>query len=479
MGPNDELDTHYTISKDERATGKRSKLQALAPMPKFLHSNLTASMSELIENSAKSKSEEWPAPYSKQDSQADGSFGQQPTPPRGSHHSPQTAGDDRQATQLHGLQWLLQRNKQLEDEIHQLCEGSLGIHRPPSLPNNIQVFHCLYLAHHDNDGHGGDKDNRWNTYLSKPRWEIQAGHVTLRGHFLVPDSREYIKRKGGTDFVVYQYYKEEHQLSAVKAALRDSGPIPEPEPAYQHILLNSDDMVNTVQALFEQFSTLRMEFPKVHKDQKLESPFIWWYHCRKLHAGQSPRPEESPLLTQLIDWIENNYAATYEAVDEQFRRGRVSSSSMEYFIRPGQVVVPNNNEGLVRGYLAVSRPALEKDTPRDGKEIPAANQRTWTVEVERLDYSGGFHCFNEQLSVKLETGTEDEEVDIASLTTLPLEHVSHSIREGLLRRGKMFWKFRNRQLVSYEGDLVTGKHGVYYTFSFDSLFETMLLIWVA
>ena len=459
-------DTPYTISKDEIAISENSELgHPFMPVglvqetPRaFLNRNTRVPGVERIPS-------------------ANASFRQLRTLPWGSHQSLQMTEDDQQATQLHRLQWLIQRNKQLESEIDQLREGSLGISQPASLSNNIQVFHCLHDEGPDESTIGDDSDDDgWSTYSSRPSWEIQEGDATLRSQFLVPDSREYIKKKGGIDFVIYKFYTKVHQQSAVKAALRDSEPLPEPESAYQHILLNSDDMVDAVQTLFASYPTLRMEFPKVHRDQQLESPFIWWYHCRKLHAGRNPRSVESPLVAKLTDWIEINYAATYNAVDDQFRRGRVSGSSMEYFMRSGQVIVSDDN-GLVRGYQAISRPTLAEDTLHDRDEISAAKrQQRWNVRAQRLDYSGEFRCTSIQLPVKLETDTKDEEVDIASLAVLPLEHVSHDVRERLLRRGKMFWKCRDRQLVSYEGKSVAGGHGVWYTFCFDSHSIIMLFI---
>ena len=363
--------------------------------------------------------------------------------------------------------------KYLQQENHHLRSKDAVEHAQAPESKGIQVFHCLqsedHRKHDTSDSDYSDASSTRGTrlphqtrhtrdngayhfpnnpdslrdgivYLSEPRWEIQGRSFALSSQLPVVDAKGYMKKRGDISFAVFNYYIAKNQKSAVEAAMKENSPLPEPKPIHQRILLVSRQMVDAVRALFAQFPTLSSGFPEVKRESWLESPFIWWYHCRKNCKGQNHGFWDVPVnATKLVNWIEQNYAAVYNRIDEQFGRGRVSNLSMPYFIHPDDVLVLNE-DGMVRGYLATSHSIRQK---------PFSSR--WDIKARCLTYLGGFKYNDRSLSVNLEANENDGEVDISSLDLMPFRHASSEIKEKLLHRGKTFWECRDKKLVAYEG----------------------------
>jgi len=346
------------------------------------------------------------------------------------------------------LQQLRQRIQELEDEISKIRAGKTEAKLEDATQINVQVFHCLTESRDE------------IVYLSEPDWETHDGEVILKGRFPVPDPEGYVERKGNVAFIVYKFYNVEHQRVSVDSAMKTKQPLPDPEPVRQDVLLSSDEMIAAVNAFLAQYPTFRTEYPEVHTSKLMAGPFIWWYHYRKSYNVQFLPHRPAHLMVTLIDWIERNYAPLYDQIDNQFRRGRVSNASMEYLVRPGDVLI-SISEGVPMGNLATSRPfpinkpKLSLPGPNDLLGMSEQHQKShhwrWSVMSYSYTYAGHFSQNDMTLTLDFETETEDGEIDISSLGVVPLEYASREVRERLERRGKTFWKCRNKQLVSYEG----------------------------
>jgi hypothetical protein len=317
---------------------------------------------------------------------------------------------------------------------------------------NVQVFHCLI------DGDGEEK-----AYLSEPYWEIHDQDVSLSCRLHVVDPDGYIETKRNIAFAFYKIYTMEHQRVELEEAMKTKGVIPNPEPASLEILLISNDMREAMRRFLDQFSDFRTEFPEVHETKRLTSPFIWWYHCRRSYNLQHLQPREAKLIATLIHWIEDSYSSLYDQVDDQLRRHRVSSTSIEFLVRHGYVLV-SDNDGVPMGYQATSRPrAIDVFNTKHGSQSTsgeAKSRRNWEIKSRSYMYAGNFLWKSMTLTLTLETDTEDGEVDITSLEYVPLAHASEEVRQRLEQRGKTFWKCRNKRLVSYEGFSKAGKAAV-------------------
>ncbi|KAL3423070.1 hypothetical protein PVAG01_04817 [Phlyctema vagabunda] len=351
------------------------------------------------------------------------------------------------------IEELEEKNRNLEQRLQ--MEAA---HRSEQIPPiKTQIFHCL------------DKGDTF--YLSEPVWEIHDEEADLRGRFPIADPEAYIENAGNVAFIVYKYYDIDHQRGQLDEAIKKNQPLPPPEPAQQSVLLRSKEMIGAIEAFFAQLPDFRDEFANVNAEAPMDAPFVWWYHYRKSYKTQNLPYRTAQLVTALLEWIEDNYSVLYDRVENQFDRGKVSGTSMEYLIRPGEVLVKYIDD-VPMGLRAISSPslgALHESTPamsaikspqqqKANKQQKLPYRWTWSIKSYSYVYKGEFVQLNEILQVTFETEGEDEEIDISSLEIMPLKYATLGVREILEQRGKTFWKCRHQQLISYGGDATSRKH---------------------
>ncbi|KAM7203291.1 putative AAA domain containing protein [Rhypophila sp. PSN 637] len=335
----------------------------------------------------------------------------------------------------------------------------------------IQEFHCLEdfeNATKNNAGHSG-RHAKPLMYLGSPAWEVYDGEVKLKGQFPVYDSDTYIKKRGDITFAAYKIYSPEHQTDQVERAIRANESLPPPEPLRQRIVIVSEEMTAAIRAFSALEPTFRDEFTEFNGDDTyhgeddtegrnvLESPFIWWYHYRKSNKIQELPAREIKLVTAITSWIEANYGALYANVDDQLLCGRVSKDSMQYLIRPGQVVILQDKDlPTPTGHVALGRPSRwdTKSQKRDDSyDEPLSQWRCcWTIRVRSYIYAGDFYRKEDTVTFGLSADAEEEEVEITSLRLVPLNFAPEEVSRMLETRGKTFWSCRNKRLVSYDGN---------------------------
>ncbi|KAF4783930.1 hypothetical protein HER10_EVM0001924 [Colletotrichum scovillei] len=318
----------------------------------------------------------------------------------------------------------------------------------PQVNVRVQIFHLL-----DN------KEMGESVYLSEPKWMVICNDIGLVAQFLLVDPEGYIEKEKDISFVIYKCYSEEHQRDAVEKARKSSGSLPTPEPAYQDILLTSEEMVEALEAFFALHPASRQEFPKLYTHSRLSAPFVWWYRHRRSSKIETLPRRQAELVNALVSHIEEAYARLYDNIEEQLSRGYVSNISMEFLFRPGQVLV-SFTDGVPQGHIALSHPYAHVNEPSDiftlpkskgRQDISGNNLSQWTVSSRTISYRGEFVRVVNELKIGLETETENGEIDISSLPVIPLEYASHALRERLMRRGQTFWKCREKRLVSCQG----------------------------
>lgn len=318
----------------------------------------------------------------------------------------------------------------------------------PQVAVRVQTFHRL-----ENENTGE------NVFLSEPEWMVNQNDIRLSARFLLMDPEGYIEKEKDISFVVYKCYSEEHQRDAVEEARKSSGPLPNPEPAYQDILLTSEEMVEALKAFFSLHPASRQEFPQVNTRYRLFAPFLWWYRHRRSNKIESLARRQAELVNALVSHIEEAYATLYDNVDEQLSRGYVSNVSMKYLFRPGQVLV-SFTDGVPQGHIALSRPYTHGDEPsdnstlptsKDGQDPPEKYLSRWNISSRSISYRGDFVRMEHELEFEFETETKNGEIDISSLPVMPLEYTSQAVQERLMRRGQTFWKCRKKRLISFQG----------------------------
>ncbi|KAF4501782.1 TOB3 (member of AAA-ATPase family) [Fusarium agapanthi] len=313
----------------------------------------------------------------------------------------------------------------------------------------FELFYCLERIELDDD----IVDERSRTvYLSPPEWVVFGDDVDLRGRFPITDPGDYAEEQGAS-LIVYKYYSVDYQYDAVNAAKRAKQPLPEPEPASQDVVLVTEEMVEAVEALFELFPSLTDDFPYVYEMGSLQDPHLWWYHCRTSFKIEALSERRAQLVELLVEWIESNFAPLYDQIDDQFKRGKVSSDSIEFLIRPGDTLVANKN-GRYSGRVATTRPAPHKQKKKSedsDKDQEKQGTHTWIVETRSYGYAGKFFAVDKELFIEFPPKYRGGEINITDLNVIPLSYAKPKVKEILRQRGKRFWKLREKTLISYEG----------------------------
>lgn len=338
---------------------------------------------------------------------------------------------------------LKERLQQLEVENSQL---RANLSQPDSV--NVQVFHCL--RGNDRDKHDQNIESS-TAYLSEPDWEKHGEQITLRCQFPVPDPVGYSQHHN-MSFIIYKYYNCYQQELAMKAAVEASEALGKPKAYTQAVVLLSKEMVKAMRAFFAQTPSFA-DVPILAENEVMAPPYTWWYHRRKSHNIQSLPNRQARLVLALVDWIEASYASLFDAIDDQLRRGRVSRFSMPFLLRPGDVLV-SSEDSVPRGHVVLAHPQLNRDNEK-GKGSPQQNATqkpvSWFVQCQSLEYFGEFYLVKEEVKISIETELPDDEVDIATLSVMPLKYSPHNVQDKLTKRAKTWWKLRAKQLVSYEG----------------------------
>lgn len=374
------------------------------------------------------------------------------------------------------------RIQDLEAEISNMQQAASYLKLPDGTSIRTQVFYHLQNDdsndagdYNNADGHsnasddGGDDNGDGITYLVEPEWAIQDEHISLRSRSRILDPKAYVERIGNIAFVIFNVYNASSQRSAVEKAIKKNTPLPTPKPVSQNILLISADMIGAMKAYFSQYPRFRSEYPEVNVENIIQPPFVWWYHARSSDYHLHLQPEQMQLVKLVTDWIEDNYAPDYEKAKNQLRRGRVSKMSLQYLIRPGQVVV-SYCDGKAQGYIAKGCPQIQKPPKITKQQLPAkfvggrfVTEQTlktpiteqkfktkWTIKTKSISYAGSFHWHDSNL--KLDLGAASKEMDIGNLNVVPFEYTTSEVRETLRQRGLKWWKCRGRRLVSYQGE---------------------------
>ncbi|KAI7765298.1 hypothetical protein ACKAV7_005169 [Fusarium commune] len=370
------------------------------------------------------------------------------------HDSAAVSGEDIASHQIlideNTLQALIQRVEKLEEENITLREDADNASTVPmEMPAKVQLFYCLERIELDDDS----VDERSRTvYLSPPEWVVFGDDVDLRGRFPITDPGDYAEEQGAS-LIVYKYYSVDYQYDAVNAAKRAKQPLPEPEPASQDVVLVTEEMVEAVEALFDLFPSFSDDFPYVYEMGSLKDPHLWWYHCRTSFKMEALSERHSQLVGLLVEWIESNFAPLYDQIDDQFKRGKVSSDSIEFLIRPGDTLVADKN-GRYSGRVATTRPAphkQKKKTDDSDKDQEKQVTHTWIVETRSYGYAGKFFAVDKELFIDFPPKYRGGEINITDLNVIPLSYAKPKVKEILRQRGKRFWKLREKTLISYEG----------------------------
>ncbi|EHY54690.1 hypothetical protein ABEF92_003597 [Exophiala dermatitidis] len=393
------------------------------------------------------------------------------------------------------VQDLMQRLKHLEAENQRLSRNSGEAPTNISQPGDIfKVLHRMGRS----------------IYLDEPSWQSHNKSGTeLRFSSFIPSTEGYLARHPEIAFLIIKDYDEsELKLEHGKTTAESV------QPSSQCIQFVSPEMKAAVEELISKVPSNAILFPDFTSENEMTAPYLPIYCASFMLDNILPEldPAHQFLIKALHSAIEESYGPVWTLAKEQFKRGVISPRTAPFLVQPGQVMVSTTGKAA-QAYMATSWPerlpgpssesAGEHDSPdelddlmdlfndsikEDGKlkttghnataleELFPASSKTsrprdhgkhkarnenrrqtvrvceWVVDMWCWTYQGSLQKRAGSRSFRMEFSEDTEEVRIDELGIYPLQYASAETKSLLERRGRIFWKLRNRAFVSYQED---------------------------
>ncbi|KAK0629143.1 hypothetical protein B0T17DRAFT_524767 [Bombardia bombarda] len=326
----------------------------------------------------------------------------------------------------------------LQDELKSLKKRSKE--HEPSV--TYEVFHCIIGS-----------NNSETVYHGEPSWVVTGNDLVLNASSPVLDHRGYIRYKRSLAFVVYKRYSPVKGQAEAKEALMQNKKLPKPEPITESIKIISDEMTDAFDFFVEEQE--KTGTWSGEESRSMQAPYRWWYACRHKNVL--------------------NYHSIYERVDAQFKRGVVTSTSMEYLVRPGDILLQMSEKHIqtlfATSWLAKTIvnafPPEKQDLNSGDSNQKKKHEWSWHAQGVEYTYTGTFNETVTIQEVKLKADSVEEEVKIVDLDVMPLRFAEEAVRAKLERRGKTFWNCREKQLVSYDTSIEDGSYSPAQRFMVD------------
>lgn len=310
-------------------------------------------------------------------------------------------------------------------------------------------------------------------FLDEPTWAVgPGGETVLKSHFGIHDINGFLRQKNDVAFVINKYYDLAQQDQEVRAAVRDKRALPRAECSRETIRFQSFEMIQAAEEFFNQQPNFTEEFPGLNISNGIGAPYLFWYYYRSKNALEGLSPSSLESMKLLTSWIEDNYGELYDLVEDQLKRGVVSAKTIEFLVKPGDVVVWTEKRDLTAA-VAESWPLIKKtpqarqgfslDSRRDDwgtkhKDDEAIPQWKSNVKCWQYGFDGSYYRRARPLEISFKAENQEEEVPITKLSAYPLQYAPEEWEETLEARGKMSWSCRHQRIASYEDD--RGLYGV-------------------
>ncbi len=352
---------------------------------------------------------------------------------------------------------LVVRIKELEEENRALKEKRQ--------PVSMQLFHSItYIG--DDDDHDDDDDDS-AVFLGEPAWDIGPGGVVrLKAQDHIADPMGYIRRRSNVGFIVFRYYSPLYRHPEFERGLSGEGTLPAPQYYDEAIQLTSSELIEVLDRFLNRQPGFRKFFPEYRSGGRMSAPYLWWYHCRTPDCFTKLPEREAYLMGVLTDYINKAYEPVYDRADALFSRNKVSFESMPFLVRPGDVLVSKTAKRIHAFQSESWTHQTTSGSPYmtiDPAQLGSGSKRrlwAWKVNVWSYGYDGAFYRKRSGISIEFSAETPDEEIDMSTLTYVPLRFAGDEGRQRLAQRGAKFWSCRHHRLVSYEGSVADGSTSV-------------------
>jgi len=247
-------------------------------------------------------------------------------------------------------------------------------------------------------------------------------------------------------------------------AVRKKYPLPRPEPFTETICLHSEVMIASAEQFFARQPDFSSEFPGFNIRGTIPAPYLFWYHYRSAKALENLDKVHRDHMELLTGWINKTCSVMYSRVDDQLKRGMVSSETMPFLVKPGNALV-SLEKGTLRAFVASSwtfrtnsqqpPPFLQRpptDWSSDAKPARSRPTWSWSVRAWSYKYDGRFYRNAETPLITLSADHLKTEVEISQLSMYPVEYARREVKDLLVARGETFWGCRNKRLVAYRDE---------------------------
>ena len=339
-------------------------------------------------------------------------------------------------------------------------------------------------------------------YFDHPEW-VKGQENASRVQCSLPlrNFNLYLEKNKDVAFIVYRNFDADSTSSVTKQGITDatSG-----RPA--HFLQHTSEIIRSVNRdlieAIKNFLGSQEEYTELLREYsisyELPAPYLFIYHSRKsLEGFQSslPLPAKAQ-LSLLLSYVTEQYADDYAAADSLLSQNKILPEYIRYLFKPGDLLLSHIG-GQYRGHVAMTWPRISgikklsrmgvtafqsgAGVPLYGSQGATTRMATEKVTVLVCDketwywaFDGNFQRQYETLSLQIpavgdkgmnaidgndknRNETKDKEhwpesigKDLSELNVFPIQYASAEIVNKCRRRGKTFWKCRNRRYVSYQ-----------------------------
>ncbi|RLL93199.1 hypothetical protein CFD26_101608 [Aspergillus turcosus] len=342
---------------------------------------------------------------------------------------------------LQQMESLKAENRRLKHQLSQMQNPASKSER--QLATTSQVFHRLSPS---------------EVSLYSPTWMVaeKQDESLLRLDVVLGNLGSYLSKHPEIAFAVFKDYRKKNMHTSRNN--QDEDTVPPIEPYQVSMKFISDEMVDAFKAFMAiapNFSTL---FPNFKVDAEIQAPFLFWYHYRSsyLTIACQLKAAHRDLMDLMTRWIEETYSQEYDAIEASFGKGYVSSKTIKYLIRPGDVLVSKSENGVKTGILSTTwlqdhLDAKDETPTADKKEANGEHAVTsrYFSQGWHWAYDGTLYKQKRTIAINLTHKTPDEEVDVSQLEYYPLKYASQDDRNCLRRRGETFRRLGTQRLVEY------------------------------
>lgn len=402
-------------------------------------------------------------------------------------------------TMVDGPSWHLQ---QLQDYLGLLLANAqpIEVAQKEQAPFRHQILHRIHTKEIDQSGKSSiDLDDEYSLpYFDHPE-RVQGEGNASRIHCKMPLTNFdlYLEKNKNVNFIVYRNFDPDS--TSITSQPRtdnatDEGAAHLPKHTSESIRPINRNLIEAIKALLNSRKEYAELLNEYSSSNELRAPYLFIYHSRhNLDELENSLPSSAKShLSLLANYVLEQYADEYAAADYLLSQNKISPEYIPYLFKPGDVLV-SREDGQYTGYVALSWPQISNIKGESGVAslnsarlplyvsqdaaarmttekvtVHVCTVRAWhwafdgsfqrqytTLRLEIPVYSDEFiTATNAKNTSSVERGGKKHKSKVVGkhlleLNVFPIEYASADIVEKCRRRGKTFWKCRNRRFVSY------------------------------